>query len=376
MEELKKSYLTEQIITYLGNKRTLLSHIKGVIDEIKPELNKEDKDIIAVDLFAGSGVVGRMLKECGFQVISNDLEGYSHVINSCYLSNKSEFNEIVYNGYYEKLKEILENKKYVNGIISENYAPKNDDDIQEGERAFYTSENAKIIDTIRAFIDTVEEPYKKYFMAVLLYEASVHTNTSGVFKGFYKSAKTGIGKFGGDGENALSRIKGKIEIEKPILSDKENKYTVYQKDANVLVKELKDLDIVYMDPPYNQHPYASNYFMLNVILNNKIEGKMSKVSGIPDNWNRSAYNKRQEVKEAIDNLVKDVDCKYLVVSYNSEGFVSLDDMKEILGKYGEITVKEIQYNAFRGSRNLKGRDIYVDEYLFILKKNKKDNGVS
>ena len=59
-----------------------------------------------------------------------------------------------------------------------------------------------------------------------------------------------------------------------------------------------------MDPPYNQHPYASNYFMLNVILNNKIDGKMSKVSGILDNLNRSAYNKRQEVKDAIDNLVK------------------------------------------------------------------------
>ena len=365
-------YLTEQIITYIGNKRTLLHHIKSVIDEIKPELNKEDKDIIAVDLFAGSGVVGRMLKECGFQVISNDLEGYSRLINSCYLSNKSEFDEEIYNSYYEKLVNILNNGEYVNGTISQNYAPKDDNNIQEGERVFYTSENAKIIDTVRAFIDTVEEPYKKYFMAVLLYEASVHTNTSGVFKGFYKSTKTGIGKFGGDGENALSRIKGKIEIEKPILSDKENEYTVYQKDANVLVKELKDLDIVYMDPPYNQHPYASNYFMLNVILNNKIDGKMSKVSGIPDNWNRSAYNKRQEVKDAIDNLVKDVDCKYLVVSYNSEGFVSLEDMKEILGKYGEVSVKEIQYNAFKGSRNLKNRDTYVDEYLFILKKNKAD----
>ena len=367
---MKNKYLTEQIITYIGNKRTLLPHIKSVIDEIKPELNKSDSDIIAVDLFAGSGVVGRMLKECGFQVISNDLEGYSHLINSCYLSNKSEFDEEIYNGYYEKLVAILNNGEYVNGIISQNYAPKDDNNIQEGERAFYTSENAKIIDTVRAFIDTVEEPYKKYFMAVLLYEASVHTNTSGVFKGFYKSTKTGIGKFGGDGENALSRIKGKIEIENPIFSDKENKYTVYQKDANILVKELKDLDIVYMDPPYNQHPYASNYFMLNVILNNKIDGKMSKVSGIPDNWNRSAYNKRQEVKDAIDNLVKDVDCKYLVVSYNSEGFVSLEDMKEILGKYGEVRVKEIQYNAFKGSRNLKNRDTYVDEYLFILKKNK------
>lgn len=361
-------YLTEQIITYLGNKRTLLTHIKSVIDEIKPNLNKEDKDIVAVDLFSGSGVVGRMLKECGFKVIANDLEGYSRLINSCYLSNKSEFDEEVYNKYYEELKEILDNKKYVDGVISKNYAPKNDEDIQEGERAFYTSENAKIIDTVRAFIDTVEEPYQKYFMASLLYGASVHTNTSGVFKGFYKDSKTGKGKFGGNGENALLRIKGKIEIEKPVLSEKENEYMVYQKDANVLVKELKDLDIVYMDPPYNQHPYASNYFMLNVILNNKIEGKISKVSGIPDNWNRSAYNKRQEVKDAIDNLVKDVDCKYLIVSYNSEGFVSLDDMKEILSKYGEVTVKEIQYNAFRGSRNLKGRDIYVDEYLFILKK--------
>ena len=361
-------YLTEQIITYIGNKRTLLPHIKSVIDEIKSELGKEDKDIIAVDLFAGSGVVGRMLKECGFQVISNDLEGYSHLINNCYLSNKSEFDEEKYNGYYEKLKNILDNGEYIEGIISKNYAPKDDNNIQEGERAFYTSENAKIIDTVRAFIDTVEEPYKKFFMASLLYGASVHTNTSGVFKGFYKDSKTGIGKFGGNGENALSRIKGKIEIEKPILSDKENEYTVYQKDANVLVKELKDLDIVYMDPPYNQHPYASNYFMLNVILNNKIEGKMSKVSGIPDNWNRSAYNKRQEVKDAIDNLVKDVDCKYLIVSYNSEGFVSLEDMKEILGKYGEVSVKEIQYNAFRGSRNLKDRDTYVDEYLFILHK--------
>ena len=357
----ENKYLTEQIITYLGNKRTLLFHIKSVIDEIRPKLNKEDKDIIAVDLFAGSGVVGRMLKECGFKVISNDLEGYSRLINSCYLSNKSEFDETVYNGYYNKLKEILDKGEYVEGLISKNYAPKDDENIQEGERVFYTSENAKII-------DTVEEPYKKYFMASLLYEASVHTNTSGVFKGFYKDSKTGRGKFGGNGENALQRIKGKIEIHKPIFSEKENDYTVYQKDANILVKELKDLDIVYMDPPYNQHPYASNYFMLNVILNNKIEGKMSKVSGIPDNWNRSAYNKRQEVKEAIDNLVKDVDCKYLIVSYNSEGFVSLDDMKEILGKYGEVSVKEIQYNAFRGSRNLKNRDTYVDEYLFILKK--------
>lgn len=361
-------FLTEQIITYIGNKRSLLIDIKEVIDDIVIKLGKDKRDITAIDLFSGSGVVARMLKECDFKVIANDLESYSYLINTCFLSNKSEFDEEVYTKYYEKLEEILKKGDLKSGIITENYAPKDDNDIKEGERAFYTNKNAKIIDTVRDFIDTVEEPYKKYFMAILLYKASVHTNTAGVFKGFYKDNVTKIGKFGGSGENALQRICGEITIEPPILSDKENEYTVYQKDANELVKELKDIDIAYIDPPYNQHPYASNYFMLNVILNNKIEGKMSKVSGIPDNWNRSAYNKRQEVKEAIDNLVKDINAKYLIISYNSEGFVSLEDMKEILEKYGTLEVKEINYNAYRGSRNLKNRDIYVSEYLFILKK--------
>lgn len=361
-------YLTEQIITYIGNKRSLLQEIKQVIDEIKPSLHKNDEDIVAVDLFAGSGIVGRLLKEQGFIVISNDLEKYSCLINECYLSNQSEFDEVKYQNYLGILRERLKNEPLLEGIITKNYAPKDDDDIKQGERAFYTSENAKIIDTIRDFIESVEPTYQKYFLAPLLYEASVHTNTSGVFKGFYKDSETGIGKFGGNGENALQRILGKIELKKPIFSERENKYFVYNKDANILVKELKDLDIVYMDPPYNQHPYGSNYFMLNTILENKVGEKLSKVSGIPTNWNRSAYNKRQEVKQAIDSLVKDIDCKYLIVSYNSEGFVSLEDMKEILSKYGEVVVKEIVYNAFKGSRNLKNRETYVNEYLFVLKK--------
>lgn len=362
---VKERYLTEQIITYIGNKRSLLNEIESVVDEIKEELGKED--IVSVDLFSGSGVVARLLKCKSGKVIANDLEGYSKIINNCYLSNLSDFNEVIFNKYLEELKNLLE-VKLIEGVVTKNYAPKDDNNIEAGERVFYTHENAKIIDTIRSFIEGVEEPYKKYFLGPLLYESSVHTNTGGVFKGFYKDSQTGIGKFGGNGENALQRILGKIEISKPILLDKETEYEVYQKDANILVKELKDIDLVYMDPPYNQHPYGSNYFMLNVIADNKISGEISEVSGIPKNWNRSAYNKRQEVLLAIDNLVQEVDSKYIVISYNSEGFVSYEDMCKVLEKYGELRVKEINYNAYKASRNLKGRDIYVKEYLFILKK--------
>ena len=125
---------------------------------------------------------------------------------------------------------------------------------------------------------------------MLLYKASVHTNTSGVFKGFYKSKRNGIGKFGGDGENALNRIMGEISLDNIILSNYECDYNVYQKDTNELVKSLKDIDVVYYDPPYNQHPYGSNYHILNTIYNYKEPENISRVSGIPIDWNKSNFN--------------------------------------------------------------------------------------
>ena len=74
------------------------------------------------------------------------------------------------------------------GIISRLYAPKDTNNIQPNERVFYTRENAILLDTYRTAIQEVcPENYKKFFLAPLLSQASIHTNTSGVFKGFYKN---------------------------------------------------------------------------------------------------------------------------------------------------------------------------------------------
>lgn len=123
-----------------------------------------------------------------------------------------------------------------------------------------------------------------------------------------------------------------------------------------------------MDPPYNQHPYGSNYFMLNVILNNKINGNLSKVSGIPDDWNKSAYNKKKEALNAFNDLISKLKAKYIIISYNNEGFISYDEIVNLLKQFGNVKTKEIDYNAFRGSRNLQNRNIHTTEYLFILEK--------
>ena len=72
--------------------------------------------------------------------------------------------------------------------------------------------------------------------------------------------------------------------------------------------------------------------------------------------------------KSFEELVKDIDSKYLIISYNNEGFISLEEMQNMLSKYGDLTTKEIDYIAFRGSRNLKERNIHTTEYLYILKK--------
>jgi len=366
--EESRDYLTKQIITYIGNKRELLKEIEKEVVFVCKELNKEK--LVCLDLFSGSGVVARFLKQYSSKIIANDLEGYSKVINECFLSNKSEFDKELFNELLSKIN-ILVNEKPIDGIIRNNYSPKDDKNIKEDDRAFYTNKNATFIDSFRHYIDVVvPDNYKKYFLALLLTEASVHVNTCGVFKGFYKDTDTGIGKFGGKAENALNRIKGDIKISEPFLSNFESEYNVFQEDANKLASELKDLDLVYLDPPYNQHPYGSNYFMLNIILKNKIEGKLSKVSGIPDDWNHSIYNKKQTALNGMKDIISKLDTKYVLISYNNEGFITYDEMKSMLHNFGDVIAKRIKYNTFRGSRNLRERNIHTNEFLFLLKKEK------
>lgn len=360
-------FLTTQIITYLGNKRRLLEHIEKEILLIAEKLNCQK--LVCADLFSGSGIVARMLKKYSSNLIVNDLENYSAVINGCYLINKKDFPVREYSALKSKIEELCSIKK-IPGIISQNYAPQNDKDIQKGERVFYTRQNALLIDTYRRLIDDVvkEEPLKKFFLAPLITEASIHVNTSGVFKGFYKDKNTGIGCFGASGKNALPRIFGKIELKTPVFSNFESGLEIFQKDAVVLSKELKNLDITYLDPPYNQHPYGSNYFMLNLILKNKLDANISKVSGIVQNWNRSVFNKPYAALSSMEEIISGISSKYVIISYNSEGFISFDQMSGMLKKYGNLKTVEIKYNTFRGSRNLKNRDIHVREYLFVLEK--------
>jgi len=360
-----EAYLTQQIITYIGNKRSLLPFIGKGLDIVKERLGKDK--LVSLDLFSGSGVVARYLKQYSSLVITNDLENYSKISNLCYLTNKGKIDFRLLNEVQSDLsKKVLDNLS--SGFITELYSPKDESNITQDDRCFYTRRNAMFLDTARQAIEELPKELKIYFLAPLLARASVHANTSGVFKGFYKNAD-GKGQFGGTGENALARILGKIELDIPILSKFSCESLIHQGDSNQIVYLIQDVDIAYFDPPYNQHPYGSNYFMLNLLVDYKRPTETSRVSGIPTDWNRSRYNQKAEAETALFELVNKTKAKFILISYNSEGFVSYDSFVSGLKKLGKVTVLETSYNTFRGSRNLRERSIHVTEYLYLIEKN-------
>ncbi len=370
MQIENEDYLTNQIITYLGNKRSLLDFIGTALDIVKRELNQEKLSMF--DVFSGSGIVSRYFKQHANFLIANDLETYSNIINTCYLSNTSDRKNLNLEINYQEIVRNLETAEkahsWETGIISTHYAPKDDTNIEKGERVFYTTRNAHYLDTARKLISELPIDLQSFFIAPLLSLASVHTNTSGVFKGFYKNTDTGLGQFGGKGKNALSRITANMELPFPLFSNFDCETVITQGDANTIIETVPKVDIAYIDPPYNQHPYGSNYFMLNIIANNKMSDKISNISGISTDWNRSAYNYTKTAANSLEDLVSRIKAKYVLISFNSEGIISLEDMKTILEKYGKLSIFESHYNTFRGSRNLHNRAKHVTEYLFLLQK--------
>lgn len=358
-------YLREQLVTYIGNKRTLLPLIQTAVGHVASELGRLPSGL---DAFAGSGAVSRMLKSETSFLISNDLEPYAEVLANCYLANRQEIPWDRLNLAIDRLNETVAHYPTSGGFIERMYSPRNDDDIQEGERVFYTHENARRLDQFAWLIEQEDDDLRPFLLGPLLSAASVHVNTAGVFKGFYKDYETGRGKFGGKGENALSRIKGKIELRAPVVSRFDRPYLAIQGDANDLPSKIDEIDLAYFDPPYNQHPYGSNYFMLNLLAKYEEPKEVSPVSGIPTDWRRSGYNVKKKAENLLRDLVVKVPARFLLISYNDEGYIKPDEMSSMLEEVGKVTEFSTTYNTYRGSRNLNGRSLHVTEHLYLVDK--------
>ena len=363
-------YVLQTMLTCLGNKRSLVGHIRDAADNVCKRLGKSRLRIL--DGFGGSGVVSRKLSYVASSLHYNDMEEYAYLMGKCSVETPTAAQRGRIAAHIGSMNELAACGPYVRGFVSELYAPVDTENIESGERCFYTQENAQIIDTLRAYISShVEDELQAYCLVPLLNKASIHANTSGVFKGFHSEG--GVGKWGGAAARCLPRIKGDIRLDVPVWNTSES-FTgrATRSDINSLIEtEFADgsLDLVYLDPPYNQHPYGSNYFMLNLIASNVAPdpSTLSRVSGIPSTWNRSEYNYKKKAMEAMSELLKSCLRKsaYVLISYNDEGLISDADWTSMLEPY-TMELFETEYNAYRGSRNLAGRSDKVTERMYLV----------
>ncbi len=359
-------YLSDQLITCIGNKRSLLGQIGAAVERVKSRLGKSRLRVF--DAFSGSGVVSRFFKAHASLVVSNDIEDYAVAAARCHLRNRSTVDTERLAGVVAELNARVDSEPLPPGFIEELYAPRDEAHITASDRVFYTRQNARRLDNYRRLMDEFPPDIRELLLGPLLSEASVHANTAGVFKGFYKNRHTGIGQFGGSNSDALRRIRSPIVLSPPVLSRFECDCAVLQDDANAVARTLRGLDLAYIDPPYNEHPYGSNYFMLNLLVRYERPTQISRVSGIPADWRRSGYNARSQSASLLKRLLRDIDAPFLLVSFNDEGFISPEAMRTMLAGIGEVEVVETRYNTFRGSRNLRNRGVHVTEHLFLVEK--------
>lgn len=387
--------MPETIITYLGNKRKLVPDILKQVEKVRNELGREKLKM--ADVFAGSTAVSQALLPYCDYLVAVDNNPCFKVVADRFLRTDNKYskvqpilNKIAENGFGFD----FDNPTSVqDGWFRNHYAPKDEQNITKDDRCFYTIENAQMIDTYkkavlgfckRKFCTKLAEEYVyNYLMAPLIIQASIHTNTCGIFKGFYKG-KDGVGKFGGQGENALERIKGRFDLNyntedvRAIEDLAQNLHTrAVLADVNRYFEFHYSgwkFDLAYLDPPYNQHPYSSNYFMLNFIADRSEsykkleESDFSKVSGIPKNWERSDYNQKGMQFALLKHLLHTIPAKYFLLSYNSTGFLTMDSLKKLLKDY-DYEITEVDYIQFRGSRNFNKDKKNLTENLILIKNN-------
>lgn len=365
---MQSKYLKSQIITYMGNKRKLLTQIDDIIDMVKKELDQSTFE--TADAFSGSGIVSRLLKTKSTKLYVNDIAGYAETLNCCFLDTPSE----------EKLKKIQNYidaaNQFAHGTddvvpqwIQKHWAPRGQ--ISKKHRVYYTQQNAKLIDRYRFYISSLPEEYRSYLLAILLVKSSIHNNTNGQFSAFYKD-ENGIGKYGGKKEVDIKRITSPITLEMPIFSPNKCNVVVSRDDSNNWVRNIPTVDLMYLDPPYNKHPYSIYYFMLDIIneWNTNISIPNSN-RGQPKNWTKSDYNSFNKAEKAFKDLIKNIKSKFILLSYNNKGIIPIENIENILktrGKLYKFPLTHKTYNKLKGIASYKRESEWSDvkEFMWLV----------
>jgi len=226
-------------------------------------------------------------------------------------------------------------------------------------RQYFSDENGLRIDAIRQKIEEwlttkqIDRGLYFFLLTSLLEAADAVANTAGVYGAYLKH---------------LKKTAQKDMFLQPadyVINDEHHE--VYNEDANKLIGNIEG-DILYLDPPYNHRQYGANYHMLNTIAKYDDFTPAGK-TGLRS-YERSKWCVKNQVSEVFDDLIKKAKFKHIFLSYNNEGLMSIEQVRDTMSKYGRYQLIETDYQRFKADKteNRNHKAVGTTEYLHVLEK--------
>jgi adenine-specific DNA-methyltransferase len=307
------------VIKYLGSKRTLLPVLQGLFTA--------SKAATAVDFFTGTTRVAAAMKQHGMQVTAVDTASYSEVLAKTFIELDAASCNL---GELSSEVERLNHLRGEPGYFTETFC--------EQARFFQATNGAKI-DAIRNIIESDYKHSWLYYplLASLLIAADKVDSTTGVQMAYLKT---------------WSR-RSSLELKLKVPELLHGKGVSIREDANTVAGMLPEVDLAYLDPPYNQHRYFGNYHIWETLIrwdqpahygiaNKRIDNRSPE--------NKSAFNSKLTMPEALGHLVSRLKAKTLVLSYNNESWLSRRELTDMCSRFESVEIVDFDFKRYVGSQ--------------------------
>jgi adenine-specific DNA-methyltransferase len=307
------------VIKYIGSKRRLVPVLGAILAKSGARS--------ALDLFTGTTRVAQEFKRRGALVTAVDTARYSEILARCYVQTDATA---------IPRRELVDSIRYLNqipgraGYFTETFCVRS---------RFFQPKNGERIDAIRDALqkEYLDSPLFPILLTSLIEAADRVDSTTGVHMAYVKQW--------------APRSFNALELRVPALIPGPGR--TVRGDALEAAATLGSFDLAYLDPPYNQHRYFTNYHIWETLVAwdaPEFYGVACKRIDSRDPTTRSVFNLRREMPGALRQVIKDVRSRVVVVSYNNESWVSLSELIDMCSVRGHVEALGFDSKRYVGAR--------------------------
>ena len=305
------------VVKYIGSKRVLVPVIERVASLLPIRS--------VCDLFAGTTRVGQAFRRAGVVVHSNDTATYSEALGHAYIAAGDDVDRA-------RIRELLAHLgslEPAHGYFTETFCIRS---------RYFQPHNGMRVDAIRAEIDRLSlTAVERGLLLTSLIEAADRVDsTCGLQMAYVKEW--------------APRSFADLELREPKPVPGPSG-VVTRMDANELAPGLSGLDCAYLDPPYNQHSYFSNYHIWETLMRwDEPETYGIACKRIDCRTAKSAYNSKRLASQSLAHLIELLPTPWTIVSFNNEGYHDLDVVAALLGEKGYVRSVAIDFKRYVGAQ--------------------------